>query len=176
MISIWIVNTLAKTFSRMKLSYLFTNLYLSQVRLVLIQLLLMLRPLWNNVQKKFRQCCVVSTFNVGHRRCIYVAQRWKSDVGFCFIFKVRSTFFQRWSTTMKQRWFDVEMLTGWGLRKPRKDKYQNYSHIGPAYISLSQSQLIEWFKLSFSKPIKKKWDQRLLDVINQLSHKLHLLW
>ena len=57
----------------------------------------------------FRRC-----FNVGVRRCINVVQRWKTDVGFCFIFNVESTLFQRWSTTLKQRWSDVEMLAGWG--------------------------------------------------------------
>ena len=54
------------------------------------------------------QCC----FNVKHRRCINIVQRWKSDVGFCFIFNVESTLFQRWSTTLKQRWSDAEMLAG----------------------------------------------------------------
>ena len=44
--------------------------------------------------------------------CINVVQRWKSDVEFCFIFNVRSTLFQRWSTTLKQCWSNVEMLAG----------------------------------------------------------------
>ena len=43
-------------------------------------------------------------FNVGYRRCINVVQRWKSDVGFCFIFNVGSTLLQRWS----QRWNNVD--------------------------------------------------------------------
>ena len=64
---------------------------------------------------KQRQDKVVSTlfqrcFNVGHRRCINVIQRWKSYVGFSFIFYVGSTLFKRWSITLKQRWSDVEML------------------------------------------------------------------
>ena len=50
-ISSWIVNILFKIFSRIKLTYLFTNRYLSLARLVLIQLLLMLRPSWNKVDK-----------------------------------------------------------------------------------------------------------------------------
>ena len=58
---------------------------------------------------KQRQDKVISTFfqrcfNVGHQRCINVVQRWKSDFGFCFIFNVESTLFQRWS--------DIEMLAG----------------------------------------------------------------
>ena len=57
------------------------------------------------------QCC----FNVGHWRCINFVQRWKSDVGFCFIFNVGSTLFQRWSTTLKQRWSDVEILAGYAI-------------------------------------------------------------
>ena len=97
-----------KIFSRIKLTYLFTNRYLSLARLVLIQLLLMLRPSWNKVEIKLYQRC----FNVAQRRCINVVQRWKSDVGFCFILNVRSTLFQRWSTTLKQRWSAVEMLAG----------------------------------------------------------------
>ena len=36
----------------------------------------------------FRRC-----FNVGHWRCINVVERWKSDVGFCFIFKVSYPYF-----------------------------------------------------------------------------------
>ena len=56
-------------------------------------------------------------FNVGHWRCINVVQRWKSDVGFCFIFNAGSSLFQRSSTTLKQRWSDVEMLAGKDLLK-----------------------------------------------------------
>ena len=64
----------------------------------------------------FRRC-----FNVGHGRCINIVQRWKSDFGFCFIFNVGSTLFQLWSTTMKQRWSDVEILAG--LAFSFKQKY-----------------------------------------------------
>ena len=54
-----------KIFSRIKLSYLFTNPYSSLTRLVLIQLLLMLRPRWNNVEINLLQHCfnVVSTLD-----------------------------------------------------------------------------------------------------------------
>ena len=60
---------------------------------------------------------VVSTFfqhcsNVGQRLCINVVLRWKSDIEFCFIFKVGWTLFQRSLATLKQRWSDVEMLAG----------------------------------------------------------------
>ena len=58
----------------------------------------------------FRRC-----FNVGHWRCTNVVQRWKFDFGFCFIFNVGSTLFQRWSTKLKQRWSDVKMLVGISL-------------------------------------------------------------
>ena len=46
----------------------------------------------------FQRC-----FNVGHRRCINLVKRWKSDVGLCFSFNVWSTLFQRWSTTLIRR-------------------------------------------------------------------------
>ena len=49
---------------------------------------------------------------MGHWRYIHVVQRWKSEVRFCFIFNVGSKLFQRWSTTLKQRWSDLEMLDG----------------------------------------------------------------
>ena len=55
----------------------------------------------------FRRC-----FNVGVWRWINVLQRWKTDVRFCFIFNVESTLFQRWFTTLKQLWTNVEMLAG----------------------------------------------------------------
>ena len=99
---------MSKIFSRIKLNYLFTNQYLSLTRLVLIQLLLMLRSGWNKVKIKLYQRC----FNVVHQLCINAVLRWKSNVGFCFIFNVGSTLFQRWSTTLKQRWSDIEMLAG----------------------------------------------------------------
>ena len=77
---------------------------------------------WNNVVSTlyqrcatlFRRCVTLfrRCFNVGHWRCINVVQRWKSDVGFCFIFNVGSMLFQHWSRTLKQRRSDVEMLTG----------------------------------------------------------------
>ena len=40
----------------------------------------------------FRRC-----FIVGNSRCINDVQRWKSDVGFCFIFNIESALFQRWN-------------------------------------------------------------------------------
>ena len=54
---------MSKIFSRIKLTYLFTNRYLSLARLVLIQLLVMLRPGWNKVEIKLYKRCfnVVST-------------------------------------------------------------------------------------------------------------------
>ena len=62
----------------------------------------------------FRRCVTLfrHCFNVGHWRCINIVQRWKSDIGFCFIFNVGSTLFQLWSTTLKRRWSDVGMLPG----------------------------------------------------------------
>ena len=68
----------------------------------------MFRTRWNNVEIKLYQRC----FNVVSTSGINVVQRWKSDVGFCFIFNVGSTLFQRWSTTLKQRWSNVEMWLG----------------------------------------------------------------
>ena len=70
---------------------------------------------WNNVVSTLYQCCATlfrRCFNVGDWRCINFVQHWKSDVVFCFIFNVGSTFFQRWFTTLKQRWSDFEMLAG----------------------------------------------------------------
>ena len=40
-------------------------------------------------------------------------QRGKSYFGFCFTFNVGSTLFQRWSTTLRKCWSDVEMLAGY---------------------------------------------------------------
>ena len=51
-------------------------------------------------------------FNVRNWRCINAVQHLKHDVGFCLIFNVEPTLFQRWSTTLKQRWSDVEILAG----------------------------------------------------------------
>ena len=45
------------------------------------------------------QCCFIN-----------VVQHWKPDVGFCFIFNIGSALFQCWSTKLKQRWSDIEML------------------------------------------------------------------
>ena len=54
-------------------------------------------------------CNVVSTSGTDvYRRCAKLKIRRR----ICLIFKVRSTLFQRWSTTLKQRWSDVEMLAG----------------------------------------------------------------
>ena len=58
---------------------------------------------WNIVE--ITLCNVVT-------RCISVVQRWKTDVGICFIFNIGSALFQRWSTTLKQDWPDVEMFAG----------------------------------------------------------------
>ena len=100
-----------KIFSRIKLTY----------KSILITSLTGFDIAFTNVEDtlKQRQDKVVLTlfqrcFNVGHRCCINVVQCWKSDVGFCLIFNVESTSFQRWSTTLKQHWTDVEMLAGFG--------------------------------------------------------------
>ena len=76
---------------------------------------------WNNVEtmlcnvgKPLHRCCVKliwHCFNVGHRRCINVVQRWKFDFRFCFTCNVWSTLFQRRPTMLKHRWYDVEI--GW---------------------------------------------------------------
>ena len=60
-----------------------------------------------NVEKRLHRCCaklIQSFFNVGHR----LWKRWKSKFRFCFIFNIGSTLFKRWSTTLKQRWNDVD--------------------------------------------------------------------
>ena len=87
---------------------------------------------WNNIISTlnqryttlFRRCSTLfrRCFNFGHWRCINVVERWKSDIGFSFIFNVGSMLFQRSSTTLKQRWSDVEMLAGetWNWRRIRK--------------------------------------------------------
>ena len=70
--------------------------------------------LYQHCTNVFQRCFDVfqRCFNVTHGRCINVVRCWKSDVGFCFIFKVGSKLFQRWSTMLKQCWSDVEMLAG----------------------------------------------------------------
>ena len=87
----------------------------------------MLRIRWNNVDTTLYQRCATlfrRCFNVGRWRCINVVQRWKSDVGFCFIFIVESTLFQRWSTTLKQHWSNVEMLAGIYLQTHKAHNYK----------------------------------------------------
>ena len=56
-------------------------------------------------------CNVDSTLFQGRTPTLYrLVQRWKSDVGFCFIFNVGSTLFERWSTALKQHWSGNEMV------------------------------------------------------------------
>ena len=89
-----------------------------------------------NVQTTYQRC-----FNVRDRFCINVVQSWKSEVGFCFIFNLGSTLFQRWFTTLKQRWSDVEMLAGnfyvsvWIMLKE-------------VHASCGRSLCVPWFYLS----------------------------
>ena len=76
-----------------------------------------------NVDAGLKQRCINVSTNVV-QRCFHLVstlgtdivwtfvQCCKSDVGFCFIFTFGSTLFQRWFTTLKQRWSDVEMLAG----------------------------------------------------------------
>lgn len=72
---------------------------------------------WSNVETTF--CKVVLTLlQHRHRHYIKVVKRWKSKVQFYFIFCVKSTLFQRWSTELKrfwstklnQHWLNVEIL------------------------------------------------------------------
>ena len=101
---------MSKIFSRIKLTCLFTNRYLSLAQLVLIQRLLMSRPSWNKVVIKLYQRCfnVVST---SHTDVVSTLCNTENPTFWlCFIFNFGSTLFQRWSTTLKQRWSDVEVL------------------------------------------------------------------
>ena len=106
------------SFSRIKTNYLFKSIIITSpigFNIALTNVHARLKQRWYNfVSTLFWRCVTLfrRSFNVGHWRCINVVQRWKSDVGFCFIFNVGSTLFQRWSRTLKQRWSDVEMLTG----------------------------------------------------------------
>ena len=74
-----------------------------------------LKQRWDCAVSTLFLCCATLfrlCFNVGHWRCMNFVQRWKSDDGICFIFNVRSTLLQRWYTTLKLRWSNVEMLAG----------------------------------------------------------------
>ena len=111
-----------KIFSKIKLTYLFTNRYLSLAWLVLLQLLLMLRPGWNNFEIKLYQRCfsVVSTSytdgvstlcNVENPTLDFVSfltsdQRYFNL--YCTHIQFISDLYRTiWSTTLKHRWSDV---------------------------------------------------------------------
>ena len=95
---------MSKIFSRIKLTYLFTNRYLSLARLVLIQLLLMLRPGWNKVEIKLYQrwnnveTTLIRRWNVSWERCSVLALagiHLQNTHGGCFwIFAAANTVFQ----------------------------------------------------------------------------------
>ena len=82
---------MSKIFSRIQLTNLSTNRYLPLARLVLIQLLLMLRPSWHKVELKLYQRCfnVVST---SHKN-------------------VASTLFQRLTATLHQRCSKLDFVS-----------------------------------------------------------------
>ena len=68
----------------------------------------------HNVEKQLyqrRETLFQRCFNVAHQRSIKLVQHWKSDVGFCLVFVL--LLFQRWSTTLKQRWSGVKISAGW---------------------------------------------------------------
>ena len=105
-------------FSRIKTIHVF-DIYSPISKYIIVTSLIGFNIDLTNVDARLKQRCinVLPTFfrrcfNVSHWRCINVVQRWKSDVEFCFISNVGSTLFQRWSTSLKQHWSNVEMLTG----------------------------------------------------------------
>ena len=91
---------MSKKFSRIKLTYLFTNWYLSLAQLVLIQLLLMLKPSWNEVEIKLYQRCfnVVSTSYTNVVSTLWNVENSTSD------FVSFSTSDQRYFNVDPQRW------------------------------------------------------------------------
>ena len=95
---------MSKIFSRIKLTYLFTNWYLSLARLVLIQLLLMLRPSWSKVEIKLYQRCfnVVSTSHTDVVSTLCNAENPTSD------FVSFSTPDQRYFNGDAQHWNNVD--------------------------------------------------------------------
>ena len=86
-----------------------------------------------------------------YQRCINVVQRSKSDVGFWFIFNVRSTLFQRWSTTLKQRCSHIEILAG---RILLKNSWTDCWIVTVAYLKKQPPELKK-FLWKFRKFFKK---------------------
>ena len=105
-----------KIFSRIKLTYLFTNRYLSLARLVLIQLLLMLRPSWNKVEIKLYQRCfnIVSTSHTDVVSTLCNVENPTLD------FVSFSTSDQRYFNVDPQRWNNIDPTLkywlGWEFR------------------------------------------------------------
>ena len=110
-----------------------------------------MRLCWNKVDTTLYQRC--STLS---RRSFDVAQLWKSDVGFCFIFNVGSTLFQRWSKTLEQQWSDVEMLAGsvdgYSLHFPFSIKlfvnYKDFSWKIQISIGINWGKFVEYENLN----------------------------
>ena len=83
---------------------------------------------WNNVVSTL--CNVVST--LFQRRALALYQR-------CATLKIRRRIlfhFQRWSTTLKQRWSDVEMLAGEKFPRQRLQWTSHWSGSLPTWVSL----------------------------------------
>ena len=95
---------MSKIFSRIKLTYLFTNRCLSLGQLVLIQLLLLLGPSWNKIEIKLYQRCfnVVSTSHIDIVWTLCNAENPTSD------FVWFSTSDQRYFNIAPQRWSKVD--------------------------------------------------------------------
>ena len=73
------------------------------------------------------------------------------------------------SATRKQ----LLKVTGQVWKSQKKDKHQHLSRVTPAFISLSQSQVINnKTRFNFNKPNTKRWGVRLVDVVKHLSHRL----
>ena len=125
---------MSKIFSRIKLTYLFTNRYLSLARLVLLQLLLMLRPGWSKVEIKLYQRCfsVVSTLYTDVVSTLCNVENPTSD------FVSFSTSDQCYFNVDPQRWNNVDpTLKCWlGYHVPRG----------------ARQLLLNWKRLSYFRP------------------------
>ena len=78
---------------------------------------------------------------------LIITSDFESNVEFCFTFNVGSTLFQRWFTTLKLRWSDVELLAGFHTSQPTFQRWINVVSMLRINVEITLIRHWKWNKI-----------------------------
>ena len=78
---------------------------------------------------------------------LIITSDFENNGEFCFTFNVGSTLFQRWFTTLKLRWSDVELLAGFHTSQPTFQRWINVVSMLRINVEITLIRHWKWNKI-----------------------------